>query len=133
MQRGISYGLFGEPDEFVPQARALGGGLVRAYVFWSQVEPRPGEYDWTAVDAQLAQLDGAEEVWLTVCSSSPWATKVPTDFLPPSPAHDPAGFRRFVRELCGAVRAGSSSGSATTNRATPGCCGPGRPRSTSGS
>ncbi|MEV4601869.1 hypothetical protein AB0K15_31270 [Amycolatopsis sp. NPDC049253] len=97
--RGISYGLFGEPDEFVPQARALGAGLLRAYVFWSQVEPRPGEYDWTAVDTLLAQLGGDEEVWLTVCSSSPWATKVPTDFLPPSPAHDPAAYRRFVREL----------------------------------
>ncbi|MFF4591716.1 hypothetical protein [Amycolatopsis sp. NPDC001319] len=97
--RGISYGLFGEPGEFVPQARALGAGLLRAYVFWSQVEPRPGEYDWTAVDALLAQLDGDEEVWLTVCSSSPWATKVPTDFLPPSPAHDPATYGRFAREL----------------------------------
>ncbi|MET7997335.1 hypothetical protein ABZU76_41305 [Amycolatopsis sp. NPDC005232] len=97
--RGISYGLFGEPGEFVPQARALGAGLLRAYVFWSQVEPRPGEHDWTAVDALLAQLDGDEEVWLTVCSSSPWATKVSTDFLPPSPAHDPAVYGRFVREL----------------------------------
>ena len=30
--RGISYGLFGPPGEFVPQARALGAGLIRAYV-----------------------------------------------------------------------------------------------------
>ncbi|MFI5606984.1 hypothetical protein [Amycolatopsis sp. NPDC051903] len=97
--RGISYGLFGEPDEFVPQARKLGAGLVRAYVFWSQVEPRPGEHDWTAVDALLAQLDGDEEVWLTVCSSSPWATKVATDFLPPSPALDAAAYGDFVRRL----------------------------------
>src|SRR4051794_37082129 len=31
--RGISYGLFGPPGEFVPQARALGAGLVRAYLY----------------------------------------------------------------------------------------------------
>lgn len=31
--RGISYGLFGPPGEFGPQARALGAGLVRAYLF----------------------------------------------------------------------------------------------------
>src|SRR5690348_877284 len=49
--RGISFGLFGPPGEFVPQARALGAGLVRAYLFWSQVEPEPGHYRWDTVDA----------------------------------------------------------------------------------
>ena len=88
--RGISYGLFGSPGVFVPAARALGARLVRAYVFWGQVEPQPGVCRWDAVDALLAQLDGDEEVWITLCSSSPWATRSPTDFLPPSPAKDPA-------------------------------------------
>ncbi|HEV8222457.1 MAG TPA: hypothetical protein VGQ05_19470 [Streptosporangiaceae bacterium] len=97
--RGISYGLFGPPGEFVPQARALGAGLIRAYLFWSQAEPGPGRYDWGTVDRLLAQLDGSEEVWLTVCSSSPWATRQATDFLPPSPAHDQAAYGEFVRRL----------------------------------
>lgn len=96
--RGISYGLFKEPDEFVPQARALGAGLVRAYVYWSQVEPRPGEYDFRVVDALLAQAADTG-IWLTVCASSPWATRQPTDFLPPSPAKDVAQYREFVRRL----------------------------------
>lgn len=97
--RGISYGLFKEPDRFVPQARALGAGLVRAYLYWGQVEPRPGEYDFHVVDALLAQLDGHVEVWLTVCSSSPWATRQASDFLPPSPAKDIDRYREFVRRL----------------------------------
>lgn len=97
--RGISYGLFGEPDEFLPQARALGAGLIRAYVYWGQVEPEPGRYVWDAVDALLKQCDGDEEIWLTVCSSSPWATRQPTDFLPPSPAHDLTVYCGFVRRL----------------------------------
>ncbi len=37
--RGISYGLFGKPDEFMPELRSLGASLVRVYVYWSQVEP----------------------------------------------------------------------------------------------
>src|SRR5205823_12595055 len=37
--RGISYGLFGPPGEFVPQARALGARLIRAYLYWSQLDP----------------------------------------------------------------------------------------------
>jgi len=97
--RSISYGLFGKPDQFVPQLRELGGTLVRVYVYWSQVEPEPGRYTVEAVDAFLDQLDGSEEVWVTVCSSSRWATRQATDFLPPSPAKDPGTYRRFVDRL----------------------------------
>jgi Beta-galactosidase len=99
--RSISYGLFGKPDQFVPQLRELGAGLVRVYFYWSQVEPEPGRYSFEAVDAFLDQLDGSEEVWVTVCSSSPWATRQATEFLPPSPAKDPEAYRRFVNRLVG--------------------------------
>jgi len=97
--RGISYGLFGKPDVFMPQARALGARLLRLYFFWGQVEPLPGTYDWTVVDRFLEQLEPDDEVWVTVCSSSRWATREATDFLPPSPARDPAAYREFVRRL----------------------------------
>ncbi|GIH20716.1 hypothetical protein [Rugosimonospora africana] len=97
--RGISYGLFGRPDEFLPAARGIGAGLVRVYLYWGQVEPEPGRYVWDTVDALLRQLDGDEEIWVTVCSSSPWATRVATDFLPPSPAKDPDTYGAFIRAL----------------------------------
>ena len=97
--RGISYGLFGPPDVFVPQARALGARLVRAYVYWGQVEPEPGHYTWEVVDALLGQMDGDEELWITVCSSSPWATRTPTRFLPSSPALDLYRYEEFTRAL----------------------------------
>src|SRR6266516_2409169 len=97
--RGISYGLFGKPGEFVPQARALGTELIRAYLYWGQVEPEPGCYRWEAVDALLGQLTGDEEVWITLCSASPWGTRVPTDFQPQSPAHDQDAYGEFVRQV----------------------------------
>lgn len=97
--RGVSYGLFGPPDELFGPCRELGAGLVRVYVYWSQVQPEPGRWDWTAVDSLLMQLTGQEEVWVTVCSSSPWATREPTDFLPSSPAKDDEAFHRFVSAL----------------------------------
>ena len=97
--RSISYGLFGKPDRFVPQLRELGATLVRVYFYWSQVEPEPGRYSFDAVDAFLDQLDGSEDVWVTVCSSSQWATRQATGFLPPSPAKDPGAYRRFVDRL----------------------------------
>ncbi len=101
--RGISYGLFGAPDVFVPQARDLGARILRAYFFWSQIEPEPGRYTFDAVDALLQQLDGEgdadQELWITLCSSSPWATRTPTDFLPPSPAHRLDEYANFVRQI----------------------------------
>ena len=94
--RGISYGLFGKADTFMPRLRELGASLVRVYVYWSQVEPEPGHYTFDTVDAFLDQLDGSEEVWVTLCSSSRWATQQATDFLPPSPAKDLDTYHEFV-------------------------------------
>ncbi|MDX3093128.1 hypothetical protein PV417_00900 [Streptomyces sp. ME19-03-3] len=102
--RGISYGVFGAPDSFVPEARKLGATLVRVFLYWGQVEPEPGRYDWSVVDAVLGQLDPAAELWVTVCSSSPWATRHPAGFLPSSPALDPAGYERFVGDLVARCR-----------------------------
>jgi hypothetical protein len=97
--RGISYGLFGPPDDFGPAARRLNAGLVRAYVYWNQVEPEPGRLDWTSVDRLLEQVADGGRLWITVCSSSSWATRTPATFLPPSPPLDPAAYGRFVAEL----------------------------------
>jgi hypothetical protein len=102
--RGISYGMFCPPEPIVAPMRELGARLARVYVYWSQVEPRPGRYDWAVVDALLAQLTDEEEVWVTVCASSQWGTRTATDFLPPSPATDSDAYRRFVRELVARCR-----------------------------
>ncbi|MFF2846173.1 hypothetical protein ACFVT5_07565 [Streptomyces sp. NPDC058001] len=65
---------------------------------WVQIRGG-GALSWTVVDAILGQLDPAAETWVTVCSSSPWATRHPTDFLPSSPAKDTERYARFVGEL----------------------------------
>ena len=106
--RGISYGVFGPPAPFMDQARALGARVVRVYFTWNQIEPEPGRYDWSAVDALLGQLTPDDDVWITVVSASRWATRQPTDFLPASPPRDNAAYQLFVGALVshcrGAVR-----------------------------
>ncbi len=98
--RGISHGLFGPPTAFAEAAAGLGVGLVRAYVYWSQVEPEEGRFDFAVVDGLLDDLDAhGMDVWLTVCSSSPWATRVPTTFQPQSPALDPTRYGRFIQAV----------------------------------
>lgn len=51
------------------------------------------------MDGLLGQLSGDEELWITLCSSSPWGTRQPTDFLPPSPALDQRAYAEFVRQV----------------------------------
>lgn len=96
--RGISYGVFGKPDVFMPQLRALGAGLARVYITWNQGEPDAGHYEWNAVDALLGQIEPDDEIWVTVVSASRWATQ-PSDFLPASPPTDLARYGRFVAAL----------------------------------
>ncbi|PXX68643.1 hypothetical protein DFR70_102327 [Nocardia tenerifensis] len=99
--RATSFGLFGPPETFVPQARSMGAGIVRVNIFWSQVEPEPGRWVWEAVDSLLDQLEDGVEAWVTVCAGSRWATRHATGWLPASPAVDLDRYRRFVSELVG--------------------------------
>ncbi|MGF6883201.1 hypothetical protein ABIA39_005139 [Nocardia sp. GAS34] len=97
--RGIQYGLVEETDNFTPLVRKLGAGGVRVFFYWSQLEPEPGRYDWSAVDAVLAQSDEDTELWFTITASSLWGSTRATDFLPASTPHDPDGYDAMVRAL----------------------------------
>ncbi|MCI2418802.1 beta-galactosidase [Saccharopolyspora sp. K220] len=99
INRGATYGLFGDAEQFMPQVRALGGRFVRVNLCWSQVEPERGRFDWTVADTFFDQLQDGDEAWVTVVASSPWAIKRPTWFLPASPAEDLDRYRSFINEL----------------------------------
>ena len=97
--RGISYGVFGAPGIFMPQIRELGSRLARVYLTWNQIEPQPGSYDWSAVDALLGQLGPGDRLWITVVTASRWATRQATDFLPASMPRDVAAYQLFLGAL----------------------------------
>jgi hypothetical protein len=102
--RGISYGVFGPPATFMPQTRSLGARLVRVTLTWQQIEPQPGSYDWSAVDALLAQYEPGDQLWVTVVTASRWATRQPTDLLPASPPRDIAAYQLFLGALVSRLR-----------------------------
>lgn len=94
------YGLPpGKPDEFVPQARAIGAKFTRLTLYWSQLEPAPGARRWDELDAYLAQLGPSDEAVLTLASSSPWGTQVSGWVFPSSPAKDAKAYYAFVRAV----------------------------------
>lgn len=97
---GFVYGYGGiRAETFLPQLRRLGAGFTKVYLFWNQLEPERGHYDWTAVDAFLNQLDSPEEGLISLFASSQWATRRPAAMLPPSPAKDLADYYRCVFNL----------------------------------
>ncbi len=101
---GVSWGpTYGFPphgaEAFVPRARAIGASFARITLYWSQLEPKRGWRRWDELDAYLAQLTDPEEGFVTIASASPWATRVPSQVFPSSPAKNPADYDEFVRAV----------------------------------
>ena len=97
---GFLYGCFNvKPDSFMPKVRDLGAGFTKVYLFWNQLEPQKGKYDWTAVDAFVNQLHSPDEGLIALFSASQWAVKHPAAMLPPSPATNSDDYYRFVFDL----------------------------------
>jgi hypothetical protein len=97
---GFLYGYQGAKAEvYLPQLRQLGAGITKIYLFWNQLEPEKGRYDWTASDAFVNQLHSPDEGLISIFSSSLWATRRASAMLPPSPAKDPADYYRFIHAM----------------------------------
>jgi hypothetical protein len=95
--RGPLYGHLGtRADIFMPQIHQLGAHLTRLFLFWDQIEPERGHFVWDVVDTLLEQLEPSDDVWITLNSSSLWATRHATNFQPPSPPLHPDEYYHFV-------------------------------------
>jgi hypothetical protein len=102
---GFLYGHSGAPaGDFVPVVREIGGGFTKVYLFWEQLEPRTGEYDWSALDKYVQQLRSPEEGLVSIFSASTWATEVPSAMLPPSPARNLDEYYRLVHAAVSRAR-----------------------------
>ena len=116
--RGISFGVFGPPDVFMPAVRALGSRFARVYLTWNEIEPEAGKLDWTAVDALLSQIEsgrrdlGDGRLRLAVGD-------IGSDPLPAGlTAQRPCSHTWFVAALVARCRGRIRYGSVTMNRAT---------------
>ncbi|MEO8412959.1 MAG: hypothetical protein ABI472_04840 [Ginsengibacter sp.] len=96
---GFTYGYDIKPVIFLPQLKKMGVSLTKLYVFWQQLEPAKGQYQWNAVDTFLKQLTPNDEALISVFSSSMWATRVPSTVLPPSMAKSPDEYYHFIYDL----------------------------------
>lgn len=56
------YSFLGNPAlQFLNELRSIDAGFTKESLFWQQIEPERGEYDWEAVDAFAVQLESRED------------------------------------------------------------------------
>ena len=101
---GIAWGfLYGYPPEapvaFIPSLNKLKVHSTKVYLFWQQIEPEKGKYNWETVDFLLSQIKPEDKVLVSVFSSSTWATRVSSAMLPPSPAKSQDDYYNFISRL----------------------------------
>jgi hypothetical protein len=97
---GFLYGYSGtKAEKFMPLVRGMGGNFSKVYLFWNQIEPEKGHFQWDALDAFVNQLNAPEEGLISLFSTSTWAVEKPGTMLPPSPAKNPEDYYRFVHAV----------------------------------
>ena len=72
---GVAFGFKYNGEVFMPHIRELGVNQTKLYLYWQQVEPKRGEYNWQIIDNFLQQLDNESKVLIAVYSSSTWGAK----------------------------------------------------------
>ena len=96
---GYLYGHLGTTTRpYLPAVRDLGAGFSRVILFWQQLEPQKGQYDWSSLDTYVNELRSPDEGFITLYAASTWATQVPAVLMPAAPARDPDDYYRFVFE-----------------------------------
>ncbi|HEU5078725.1 MAG TPA: hypothetical protein VFT72_05905 [Opitutaceae bacterium] len=94
------YGYSGMPAvDYSPQLKEVGAGFTKVYLFWNQLEPEKGRFDWTALDAFTKQLPSPDAGLVAIFSASQWGAEKPAAMLPPSPAKNLDDYYHFVFEM----------------------------------
>ena len=97
---GFLYGYSGtKAESFMPLGRSLGVGFTKVYLFWNQIEPEKGHFQWDAVDAFVKDLNSPEEGLISLFSTSTWAVRTPGTMIPALPAKNFDDYYRFVRTV----------------------------------
>ncbi len=96
---GFSYGTDTLPEIFLPELKKMNIHLTKLYLFWQQVEPSKGHFNWSTVDTFLKQLRSPDEALISVFSTSTWATKLSSPTIPASIAKSPEDYYHLIYSL----------------------------------
>lgn len=94
-------------DTALAEMRTGGVGALRVFVGWGGLEPRRGVYDWSSLDAFMAQVDGKGfRILPFICSTPAWISPAFNHL----PVHDHAERSAWKQFLAAIVRRYGSGG-----------------------
>lgn len=96
---GFLYGINNPPEIFLPQLKKINVHLTKLYLFWQQLEPTKGNYNWDVVDIFLNQLQSSDQALISIFSTSAWATKLSSNTIPASLTKSPEDYYHFIYAL----------------------------------
>jgi hypothetical protein len=107
LRYGVNAFLFGtDQGRVLTLTRQAGFGWLRHQIHWRDIEIRPGQYDWGALDLALEATRRHDlRVLLSVVRSPAWATAQGTGGLPDDPAALGSFMGALAARYAGAVSA----------------------------
>ena len=92
---GIDTGF--ESPELAGEVAKLGASAVRITLYWNEVEPVPGRFDWSKPDFQITRASEARLfIYITIWGTPRWANKGKSQNDPPISSTDWVNFLRIV-------------------------------------
>jgi len=99
---GVNVSLLNEdPDalrDHFDRMRAIGVTWIRQFVYWDQIEPVPGQYNWSQWDQLIEEISHFPdlEILAVLMNSPQWAQRSGSRGHPTSPPAEPQHFARFA-------------------------------------
>ena len=96
---GVSFGSVYRGESFMNFIAELGINSTKLYIYWRQIEPQKGKYDWEILERFLGQLPANSGSLIAVWSSSSWGTKSRQRIRGGAPPRDLEAYHDFVFKL----------------------------------
>lgn len=97
---GIQAAPRGDVKANISHIRELGFEWVKFQMAWKEVEPAPGQYDWSLWDNLIGSYAAAGiKIMLSIPKSPDWARSADDDKMVEGPPADPAKYAEFVARV----------------------------------
>jgi len=100
---GVAYGHMYKGNNFLSLIRDLNINSTHINIWWKEIEPSMGHFNWSAVDSFVAQLRDGDRALIRIKTDSKWTSRDGSS-LPRNMKHYTTFLRRLVRRTHGKVK-----------------------------
>ena len=100
VQHSLDFNPVYQDNYYKSVSQDLGLRWVKQQVRWDEIEPQPGDIDWTLLDFVIASARRFDiKMLLSIVTSPAWARDPETDHEQNGPPADPASYANFAAEI----------------------------------